>query len=516
MATEQAHPDRGRGPADSAGPPDAIDRYRQIYEAVALPVLMLDAETWRIVAANDAALRQYGYTREEFLGLSVLSVRPPEGRDDARQVLTEMPRGSWRTSAVRHQRKDGSVFSADVWARDTIIDGRPVRVCTISDVTERVELQHELQQAQKMEAVGQLAGGIAHEFNNALTSIIASAELLMEERESDAPAPELGTIRRSAERAASLTRELLAFSRRQVLQAEATTLTDVARRLEPLVRSLADDRVELHMELAEDAWPVRVDPTQIEHVVLNLASNARDAMPSGGTLTLSTHNTSLAADEPGRGRVIPSGAYAELRVRDTGIGMDAMTRTRIFEPFFTTKPPPRGTGLGLSTSYGIIRQMGGFVTVDSSPGYGTSFHVLLPRIGSEGRTATGAEAEARGTVLVVEDEDAVRHLTRQVLERLGFSVLDAEDGTSALAMIESGLPPIDLLVTDLAMPNVSGRDVAERLKAINPDLPVILVPGYADDAAGQSGVLEHGMVFLQKPFSIESLGDAVRRVMEDA
>ncbi len=513
MAKDQADPDPGRGSADSAGPPGTIDRYRQIYEAVALPVLMLDAESWRIVSANEAALRQYGYTREEFLGLSVLDVRPPEGRDDARRVLSGMPHGFWKASAVRHQRKDGSIFNADVWSRDTVVGGRAVRVCTISDVTERVTLQHELQQAQKMEAVGQLAGGIAHEFNNLLTTIIASAELLAEEAQSDRSPADLGEIRRAAERGASLTRALLAFSRRQVLRAEVTTLSDVVRNVEPLLRPLTSDGIELKTDLIGDAWPVRVDPGQIQHVILNLAENAQDAMPSGGTLTLSTHNTSLAEEESGKGRVIPAGEYAELRVRDSGIGMDDITRSRIFEPFFTTKPSPEGTGLGLSTAYGIVRQMGGFVTVDSLPGHGTSFHILLPPVGHQ--APHDAAAVARRTVLVVEDEDAVRRLTCQVLEHLGFSVLSAEDGASALTMIEAGLPSIDLLITDLVMPGVSGRDVASRLGSVHPDLPVIFVSGYVDDAAGQLGVLESGLAVLHKPFSIESLGNAVQRVTEN-
>ncbi len=521
MNDHQADPNPTK---DSPRPPDPAplsDRYREIYEAVALPVLVIDAEAWRIVAVNEAAVVQYGYPRDEFVGLSVLEVRPPDGQEDARRVLSEMPHGFWKATAVEHQRKDGTRFRVDVWSRDAVIDGRALRISTISDVTERVQLQHELQQAQKMEAVGRLAGGIAHDFNNVLTSIIGGAELLLEfvEGHEDAVA-EIAAIRRAADRAASLTRQLLAFSRQQVMTVAVVPLNDVVARTEAMLGHVIGEHIELRTVLAEDTWAVRVDASQLEQVLLNLAINARDAMPGGGALELATRNAPLPEGATLPGLTVPPGDYAELTVRDTGIGMDPITRSRVFEPFFTTKPAPEGTGLGLSMAYGIVRQSNGFITVDSTVGEGTIFRILLPRAG-RAAPLPAAEAASAGppeqrTVLVVEDEDAVRRITCRVLERLGYSVLSAPNGAEALGLIERTRPAVHLLVTDLIMPHMSGRELAAELGGVYPELRVLFVSGYTDEAVGNLGMLEHGMAFLQKPFSLESLGDAVRRVLAEA
>ena len=502
------------------GSPASADWYRQIYESVALPVLMFDAQSHRIVAVNQAAVEQYGYSREEFIGLSVLEVRPPEDHAEALKVLAAMPHGFWKASALRHRRKDGSVFRVDVWSRDTIVDGRPVRVSTISDVSERVQLEHELRHAQKMEAVGRLAGGVAHDFNNVLTSIIGYSELLLERLRDDADAmADVQDIRRSADRAAALTRQLLAFSRQQVMRIEIVPLHDVVERVRMLLGRVIGEDIELQTQLAPATWPVRVDPGQVEQVIMNLAVNARDAMPDGGTLLLSTRNVSLREDASADALTIPAGDYAELLVRDTGTGMDAITRARVFEPFFTTKPAPEGTGLGLSMVYGIIRQSNGFITVESAPGRGTTFRILLPRAGRATPLSTAAVRAPAGdghrTVLVVEDEDAVRRITCRVLERLGYTVVAAADGDEALAIVARGGPVIDLLVTDLIMPRMNGRELADQLAATFPGLRVLFVSGYADEAIGQHGMLRPGTGFLQKPFSIESLGEAVKKVLHD-
>lgn len=519
-----------RPPGEAGHPPDPeqlakTDRYRQIYESVALPVLVIDHETWLVVDANEAAMRLYGYSREEFVGLPVLRVRPPEGRSEARAVLSEMPHGFWKTSAVKHQRKDGSVFSADVWSRDTVVDGRSVRIATVSDVTERVELQHELLQAQKLEAVGRLAGGIAHDFNNGLTAIIAGVDFLSErldEGDDGVLAEELDGIRRAAERAASLTRQLLAYSRQQMMSVAVVPLNDVVEEAETLLRRILGAHIELRCDLDGATPPVRVDPVQLEQVILNLAVNAQDAMPSGGTLELTTRNVSSEHDLTVSGQTIPVGEYAELAVRDTGAGMDEATATRIFEPFFTTKPPPEGTGLGLSTAYGIIRQSDGYITVESAVGEGTTFRIYLPRAHtrrSGSPAAVAPDTRTSRTVLVVEDEDAVRRVVRKVLERLGHTVLTAADGDEAVALIEPEEHSIDLLVTDLVMPGRSGREVAVEFSAIYPGRPVLYMSGYTTDAAGDLGLLDEGRAFLQKPFSIEALSGAVRDLLggsEDA
>lgn len=507
-------PDR-RTPGD-AEHPTGPDRYRQIYEAVALPVLVIDHETWLVVDANKAATRLYGYTHEEFVGLPILSVRPPDGRSEARAVLSEMPHGYWKTSAVKHQRKDGSVFSADVWSRDTVVDGRSVRIATVSDVTERVQLQHELLQAQKMEAVGRLAGGIAHDFNNGLTAIIASVDFLSERLDDGAMEEEIDAIRQAAERAASLTRQLLAYSRQQMLSMEVVPLNDVVERAETLLRRTLAAHIELRHGLDAATWSVRVDPVQLEQVILNLAVNAQDAMPGGGTLELTTRNVSSARDRTVSGQTIPAGEYAELTVRDTGTGMDAATASHVFEPFFTTKPPPEGTGLGLSTAHGIIRQSDGYITVESAVGEGTTFRIFLPRadaVRAETHAAPAPDGDASRTVLVVEDEDAVRRVVRKVLERLGHTVLTAADGDEALALIDPDEHPIDLLVTDLVMPGRSGREVAVEVCAVYPGLPVLYISGYTTDVAGELGLLDERRAFLQKPFSVEALSGAVRDLL---
>lgn len=368
-------------PEDPSGPnlPGGIDRYRQIFEGVALPVLIIDAESWKILTVNEAAVSEYGYTRDEFVGLPVLEVRPPEGRREALKILSEMPHGFWKTTAVRHCRKDGSVFRADVWSRDTVVDGRAVRIATVNDVTDRVLLQHELQQAQKMDAVGRLAAGIAHDFNNVLTSVIGGIELLEHAAADPEMADELAEIRSAAESAAALTRKLMAFSRQQALRIQTVPLEEVVLAVEPLLDRMMGEGIEVRKDLGDGTWPVRLDPNQMEQVILDLAMNARDAMPEGGTLTVTTRNVSFGGSATVDGLTLPAGEYAELALEDTGIGMDPVTRSRVFEPFFSTKPMPGGTGLGLSVAYGIIRQSGGFITVDSTLEEGSTFRVLLPR-----------------------------------------------------------------------------------------------------------------------------------------
>ena len=525
MTDHLAEPDEQPAPTPGADP-DGVDRYREIYDGVALPVVMIDAVTWRVLAVNAAAVDQYGYARDEFVGRSVLDVRPPEGRAEARAVLSQMPQGFWKTSAVRHQRKDGSIFSADVWSRDTVVDGRAVRVATICDVTERVELQHELQQAQKMEAVGQLAGGIAHDFNNVLTTIISGTQLLVE-RVGDDPATraDLEDIRSVADRAAALTRQLLAFSRQQVLRVEVVALDRIVARAEAMLTPLVEEGVAIRTEVEPGTWPVRVDAGQMEQVIVNLAVNAQDAMPDGGVFSMVTHNLVLERDTRVDGLLVPAGDYVELMLRDTGVGMDEMTRARVFEPFFTTKPPPGGTGLGLSVAYGIIRQCGGFMSVDAPVGQGATFRILLPRAepprdrtpaaSPTPATATGESPDGRGTVLLVEDEDTLRRIGSRVLERLGFTVLSAASGREALALVEAAKPPLDLVVTDLVMPGMDGGQVASALAALYPGIRVLFVSGYSDEAAGRLGTLGPGRAFLQKPYSIDSIAEAVRALLAE-
>ncbi len=497
--------------------PFHIADYRQVYDGVALPVLIIDPVSWLILAVNDAALKQYGYEREEFVGLPVLEVRPPEGRADAERVMSEIPHGFWKTTAVRHSRKDGSTFMADVWSRDTEVDGRPVRIATISEVTERVQLQQELQQAQKMEVLGRLAGGVAHDFNNALGVIIGGSDLLMDQLGGDPEARiDLEAIQMAANRASLLTRHLLAFSRQQNLRVEVCSLAEVVERSGGLLERVLEDHIELRTRIDPGSWPVRIDAIQVEQVIMNMAVNAQDAMPDGGSLVLTVQNVSVSPGEARGTRSLPPGDYAELTMSDTGLGMDEITRARIFEPFFTTKPPPEGTGLGLSMAYGIIRQSNGLITVDSTPGQGTTFRILLPKAGrapAEARPKIESALPGNRTVLVVDGDDGVRRSTCRVLEGLGCTVVSTASAEAALAAIEGSEGTPDLLVAALSLPGMAGRELADRLQETAPELAVLFLSGYALEGDESLRLLEGGRALLQKPFSVELLSEAVQRVL---
>lgn len=493
-----------------------IEDYRQVYEAVALPVLIIDHASWRILAVNEAALSQYGYDREEFVGLPVLEVRPPEGQAEARQVMSEIPHGFWKTTVVRHRRKDGSVFSADVWSRDTVVDGRPVRIATIHEVTERLQLQQELQHAQKMEVVGRLAGGVAHDLNNALAAIIATSHFLLAQLRDDPEArTDLDMILKAADRAALVTRHLLAFSRQQFMRNQISPLADMVERSARLLERVLEGHIELRTQLDPGSWPVQVDAVQLEQVIMNMAVNAQDAMPGGGTLVLATANISASPRDAAKNPQVPPGDYAVLTISDTGTGMDEVTRTRIFEPFFTTKPPPDGTGLGLSVAYGIVRQSGGFITVDSDPGAGTTFRILLPRAGQTPQATSIQERAVPGvrTVLVVDGDDGVRRSTCRVLEGLGYAVVSTASAEEALTTLDGSEEVPDLLVAALTLPGMDGAELADRLQASVPGLGVLFLSGYALEGDDYDKDVAGGRRLLQKPFSVESLTEAVRRVL---
>jgi CheY-like chemotaxis protein len=372
-----------------------------------------------------------------------------------------------------------------------------------------------------MEGIGRLAGGIAHDFNNLLTAILGYAELMESQLEDEGLKSELREIRLAGERAAALTRQLLAFSRRQVLQPRTLDLNTVVSDVEKMLARLIGEDVTLATRLEPDLGCVKADPGQLEQVMMNLAVNARDAMPEGGTLTFETANAVLDADfvavHPG---ALP-GAYVVLMVADTGTGMTDEVRSHAFEPFFTTKEKGKGTGLGLATAYGIVKQSGGYITVDSGVGRGTTFRIYLPRVegtavvsertASSSRLAIGTE-----TILLVEDEAGVRRLSLTVLESQGYVVLEAASGDMALQVARSRTGPIHLVVTDVVMPGMSGRELWDRLRVLRPDSRVLFMSGYTDDAIARHGVLEPGIAFLQKPFTPFSLAQKVREVLDAA
>jgi two-component system cell cycle sensor histidine kinase/response regulator CckA len=388
----------------------------------------------------------------------------------------------------------------------------------VRDVTEQRRLEGQLLQAQKMEAVGRLAGGVAHDFNNLLTVILSYGDLLLEDLPRDAPQrDDVAEIRQAAVAASALTRQLLAFSRQQVLEPRVLDVNAVVAGTEKLLTRLIGEDVRLTISLATTVGLVKVDPGQLEQIIMNLAVNARDAMPQGGRLTIETGDVEMDETYVRGHPLAHAGHYVMLAVSDTGVGMDAETQARIFEPFFTTKEVGKGTGLGLATVYGIVKQSGGFIWVYSEPGHGTTFKVYLPRVDEPVSPAAAAAPPAAGgaeTVLVVEDVAAVRTVAREMLERRGYTVLEAPDGESALRLAGKHRGEIHLLLTDVVMPGGSGRALADRLLALRPGMKVLYMSGYTDDAVVRHGILEAGIAYLQKPFAPDSLTRKVRAVLD--
>ena len=415
--------------------------------------------------------------------------------------------GSWRTLSMM-----GKPSPPETGARGLIINAR--------DVTESRALEEQLRQSQKMEAVGRLAGGIAHDFNNLLTTILGYAELAVGRLKPEDPSRlELSEIDKAAQRAGDLTRQLLAFSRKQVLELRVIDLNQVVSDTEKMLRRLIGEDIDLVVSLKQRLVSVRADAGQIGQVLLNLAVNSRDAMPNGGKLTIETSVVELDESYSTFHFDVPPGRYVLLAVSDTGTGMDAKTLSHVFEPFFTTKEAGKGTGLGLSTVYGVVKQSGGHVSVYSEPGVGTTFKVYLPRVedAPEKNRAPAVHAALVGgteTILVVEDEEAVRRLTCRSLEAQGYEVLPAASASEALLLLEKHAGEIHLLITDVVMPDVSGRELARSAAPLRPLMKVLFMSGYTDNVIVHHGVLDAGTAFLQKPFTPRSLAQKVREVLD--
>src|SRR3989454_7109923 len=417
------------------------------------------------------------------------------------------------------KRKDGARLTVQLSVRAVRQGARVEYYETfVRDVTEQRRLQQQLVQSQKMEAVGRLAGGVAHDFNNLLTVILSYSDLLLEDRPRDAPDREdIEQIRKAAVGASALTRQLLAFSRQQVLEPRVLDVNTVVASTQKLLTRLLGEDISLTTSLAPGLGAVKVDPGQLEQIIMNLAVNARDAMPRGGRLSIETGNVEMDESYVRGHPVAHPGPYVMLAVSDTGIGMDAVTQARIFEPFFTTKEAGKGTGLGLATVYGIVKQSGGFIWVYSEPGHGTSFKIYLPRVDEPVSPAGGPAPQVVGgseTVLVVEDVAAVRAVTRQMLERQGYCVLEAANGATALSLARQHHSAIHLLVTDVVMLEVSGRELADQLVQLRPDMKVLFMSGYTDDAVVRHGILQEGIAYLQKPFTPDTLARKVRSVLD--
>ena len=493
-------------------------KYRQLFEGNPTAMFVYDAETLRFLAVNEAAVRRYGYTREEFLAMTLTDMRPEEEAVKLREILAQYRGGPARATGLRHRRRDGTLIDVEVTYDDIDFAGRRARLAAVEDVTERRRLEDRLRQGLKMEAVGQLAGGIAHDFNNLLTAIVGYATLL------DRALPpshelheEVHEIIGAARRAGNLTHQLLAFSRKQVLRPRVLDVNVVVRDMERLLHRTIGEHIALVTSLAPDLASVRADASQLEQVIMNLAVNARDAMPGGGRIIITTANVPLDAELAQANPEARADGYVLLAVSDTGTGMSAEVKAHLFEPFFTTKDVGKGTGLGLATVYGIVHQSDGLIAVDSELGRGTRFRIFLPRAEAPAAEASAATPETAasgsGTVLLVEDEAGVRHLARDVLSRYGYRVLEAANGGEALRLAAAHDGPIDLLLTDVVMPGMSGAELAEQFRTVRPAARVLYASGYADDAVIRHGVTD-GVPFLQKPFEPDDLVRRVRELIE--
>ncbi len=498
---------------------DALDFLRSITEHSPDAIVTADREG-RINFFSPGAEAMLGGRAAEMIGTPVAGLYPG-GIDEARRVrrrlLAEGPLRSYETALLTRDGRRIEVSASIAVLRD----GAGAAVGTLGvlkDIGERRRLEEQLRQAQKMEAVGRLAGGIAHDFNNLLTVIAGRAQMILSRLRPEEPIHrDASLVRSTADRAASLTQQLLAFSRKQVLQPQVLDLDKVVRGMEPMLGRLIGEDIDLAVIPREDLGRVKADPAQIEQVIVNLVVNARDAMPEGGRLTLETADVEL--DAGCRPLSVPAGSYVMLAVSDTGMGMDEATRARVFEPFFTTKEPGKGTGLGLSTVYGIVKQSGGDIQLYSEVGRGTSFKIYLPRVGpaaapEEPRPAPVVVPRGDETVLLVEDEPGVRDLAREILEASGYRVLQASDPQDAVLIAERHAGPIRLLLTDVIMPRQSGRALAERLRPLRPELQVLYMSGYTNEAIMRHGVLEPDTLFIQKPFTPEALGRKVREALD--
>jgi two-component system, cell cycle sensor histidine kinase and response regulator CckA len=496
-------------------------RYRDLFENASDLISTADLDG-RVTAFNEAFIRALGYSREELFGMHLDALVPPGSRE---QVLAAREQKVAGAGATLYESelvaKDGQRIQVEVASRLILEEGVPVGTEAICrDISERKQLEEQLRQAQRLEAIGRLAGGVAHDFNNLLTVISGYAETLLEGRDRSSEF-ELDQIAAAAERAAILTRQLLAFSRRQVLQPRVLELNAVVEGLTPMLTRLIGEDVQLVESLDPAADPVLADPNQLEQVLLNLVVNARDAMPGGGRLTIQTANVELDGDYVATHGEASVGPHVVLSVSDTGIGMEAETLAHLFEPFFTTKPVGTGTGLGLATVYGIVKQSGGSIWVYSEPGAGTTFKIYFPRsesavVAEAAGPRVSPAANGSETILLAEDEESLRRLTARMLEKYGYEVVAAESATEAVRIVEENGRRFDLLLTDLIMPELSGGTLAKQVSALVPGIRVLYMSGYADEVVTRNGSLEPGAPFLEKPFSANDLAAKVRETLDAA
>jgi PAS domain S-box-containing protein len=506
-------------------------RYHLLFESNPSPMWVFETATRRITDVNRAALQHYGYTREEFLALSLADLRPPEDMPHLEAALERVDAEQGIAHFARHRKKDGTIIDVEVTGHP-LGDPMPgMRIVLANDVTDRLAAERlalQLRHAQKMEAVGQLAGGVAHDFNNLLTSIKCSTTFLLEDMEhTDPRCADVLEIDSAVTRAATLTRQLLAFSRKQVLQPVVLDPNTLIADLEKMLRRLVPENIRHTLQLHPDTGFVRADAGQLEQVIINLVVNARDAMPHGGTLTIATTCVELT-DDPACWRhesaPVP-GEYVMISVSDTGCGMDRETQERIFEPFFTTKPTGHGTGLGLATVYGIVRQSNGYLWVYSEVGKGSTFRIYLPRVNRPAATAAAArepdvQTRPRGSerILIVEDDASIRSAVSRMLVGQGYTVLTAANAEDALTVSDQRKGQLDLVLTDVVMPGMSGPALVERLMARagenGREVRALFMSGYPRSHIARGESLEPGVELLEKPFTPGQLAERVRAVLD--
>jgi two-component system cell cycle sensor histidine kinase/response regulator CckA len=486
---------------------DKEQKFQLLFDQHPQPMWVIDPAERRILEANAAAEALYGHTREQFRGMSLDAV-----------LVSEEP-GEPSGRPRRHRTSSGRIIDVEMAQRRIDFGGYPAELVVLTDVTGRRQLEDQLRQAQKMETVGMLAGGVAHDFNNLLTIISGYSQLMLNTlRPEDPNHYAAEQILKAGERAATLTQQLLAFSRPRTLQPKVLDLNQLVTGLSAMLRRLIGEDVDLQMVLGPDVGMVSADPGQIEQVLMNLVVNARDAMPKGGTLTIETANVNLDESYSGRHLAVKPGPHVQIAVSDNGGGMSEATQARLFEPFFTTKGAGRGTGLGLSTVLGIVKQSGGSLDVYSVPDRGTSVKVYLPRIDLP--AVVEAESSRRGaapgseTVLLVEDDEMVRRLVRESLVRSGYKVMDTSDPLEARRLSDSYRGRIHLLITDVVMPKISGRELAQELQKKRGTMKILYMSGYTDNAIVNTGILHKEVAFLQKPFTPAALTEKVRDVLD--
>jgi two-component system cell cycle sensor histidine kinase/response regulator CckA len=497
--------------------------FRSLIENASDPIVVMDA-AGTVLYESPALEKVLGWPPQDRQGRNGLELLPEEDRPGLIQKFQRLVRepGGTELLETRARHRDGSWRSIEALAKSrTDEDGKVTIVLNVRDLTVRKDLEAQLNQAQKMEAIGRLAGGVAHDFNNLTTAILGYSELMLRRLGAEDPLRRhVAEVTRAAERAAALTRQLLAFSRKQLLQPRVLDLAEVLEHSRGLLERLIGEDVELVTRAEAGVGRVRADPVQLDQVILNLAVNARDAMPRGGRLVLEASNSDLDEDYAHGHVTVRPGRYVMLAVSDTGHGMDKETQERIFEPFFTTKEKGKGTGLGLSTVYGIVQQSGGYVWVYSEVGRGTTFKIYLPRVEEEADRAEAPAAEpavthaaASETLLLVEDEASVRELLRELLESAGYSVLEASRPAEALELARSREGPIHLLITDVVMPDMTGPELAQRVVQVRPGLRMLFLSGYTEGVIADKGLLADGAHFLQKPFTTDALEVKVRDVL---